>query len=75
MQDYYTCEVGQEEEAYNVAHTKCKKLVKDKHYETQIQCIMNCSAIHLHKRIKKDAREFKVTKEQYLEVSVDLFSD
>lgn len=74
MQQYFTCEPGQEEEAHMVAHAGCKKLVKDMHYEAQIQCVINYSAIHLRKPMKKnEARRYKLTKEQYLEVSVNLF--
>lgn len=76
MQDFFTCEDGYEEEADRVAHNRCYKLVKDMHYEAQVQCVINYGASFLRQKIKKEeARNLKLTKEQYLEVTLDLFSD
>ncbi|CAO2202356.1 unnamed protein product [Urochloa humidicola] len=67
--DFYTCDPGFEEKASTVIHTRCMKLVKDMHYEAQIQCVVNYGAIFLHKKItKKGARNFRLTQEQYLQV-------
>ncbi|CAN6251622.1 unnamed protein product, partial [Urochloa humidicola] len=37
--DFYTCDLGFEEKASSVIHTRCVKLVKDMHCEAQIQCV------------------------------------
>lgn len=74
MQDFYTCEPGYEELSVEVANARCVKLVKDMHYEQQVQCIVNYEATFLHKKISKAAaRKKKLTRQQYLDVSVDLF--
>ncbi|CAN6344653.1 unnamed protein product, partial [Urochloa humidicola] len=51
--DFYTCDPGSEEKASNVIHTQCVKLVKDMHYEAQIQYVVNYGAIFLHRKITK----------------------
>ena len=53
-----------------MAHNRCVKLVKDMHYEAQVQCVINFCALFLKQKIgKPEAREFKLTREQYLQVS------
>lgn len=74
MQDFFTCEPGYEEQAHDVAFARCRKLVKDMHYEAQVQCVINYSAsIRGVKMIKREARTYRLTREQYLEVSVPDF--
>lgn len=76
MQDFYRCADGYAERAPVVAHNRCVKLVKDMHYEAQIQCVVNYGALFLRQKItKKEARNWKLTREQYLEVNLALFSD
>lgn len=76
MQDFYTCLPDHEEAATAVVHNKCRKLVKDMHYEAQVQCVINYNAAFLHRRTKKEeARTMRLTREQYMEVHLDLFSD
>ena len=75
-QDFYTYEPGDVEDATIVAHNRCRKLVKDMHYESQVQCIINYCATVLHRRIKKEeARTMKLTQEQYLQVHLDKMSN
>ena len=76
MQDFYRCEEGYEERAAIVAHNRCHKLMKDMHYEAQVQCVINYSAIFLKQKIKKEvARNMKLTREQYLQVNLYLYLD
>ena len=73
MQEFYTCEPGYEEMAKVVANNRCRKLVKDMHYEAQIQCVINYYGHILRKKITKDAaRTVKLTREQYLQVNIEL---
>ena len=74
MQDFYRCDEGYEERAAIVADNRCVKLVKDIHYEAQVQCVINFCALFLKQKIgKPEARELKLTREQYLQVSLSLF--
>ena len=67
MQDFYTCLPGHEEAATAVIHNRAHKLVKDMHYEAQVQCVINYSGSILKQRIKKaEARTIRLTQEQYL---------
>jgi hypothetical protein len=76
MQDFYRLVDGCAEKADEVQETVCKKAVLDMHYEAQVQCVINYSALKFGRSMKKsEARNFKLTREQYLEVKLDLFSD
>ena len=67
MQDFYRCDDGYAEQASVVADNRCVKLVKDMHYEAQVQCVINYGAIFLKQKIKKEvARNLKLTRKQYL---------
>jgi len=67
--DFYRCDEGYEERVTIVAHNRCVKLVKDMHYEAQVQCVINYCAHFLKQKIgKPEARELKLTREQYLQV-------
>jgi len=67
--DFYRGDEGYEEQAVIVANNQCVKLVKDMHYEAQVQCIINFCALFLKQKIGKlEARELKLTREQYLQV-------
>ena len=47
--------------------------MKDMHYEAQVQCVINFSALFLKQKIEKaDARDLKLTQEQYLQVTLNL---
>ncbi|KAK3150080.1 hypothetical protein QOZ80_3AG0227660 [Eleusine coracana subsp. coracana] len=67
MWDFYKCKPGHEEDAKVVAHNRYRKLVKDMHYEAQVQCVINYTLHVIGRRIKKEeARTMKLTQEQYL---------
>ncbi|GJN35822.1 hypothetical protein PR202_gb24629 [Eleusine coracana subsp. coracana] len=69
MWDFYTCGSGHEEDAKVVAHNRCRKLMKDMHYEAQVQCVINYISHVIGQCIKKEvARTVKLTREQYLQV-------
>ena len=76
MQDFYRCDEGYEESASVTSHNRYIKLVKDMHYEAQVQCVINYGAWFLKQKIKKDvARNLKLTQEQYLQVNLYLYLD
>ena len=76
MQDFYMCDEGYEESAPVTSHNRCIKLVKDMHYEAQVQCVINYGAMFLKQKIKKEvARNLKLTREQYLQVNLYLYLD
>ena len=76
MQDFYRCDGGYEERASVTSHNRCIKLVKDMHYEAQVQCVINYCATFLTQKIKKEvARNMKLTREQYLQVNLQLYLD
>ena len=55
---------------------RCIKLIKDMHYEAQVQCVINYGAMFLKQKIKKEvARNLKLTWEQYLQVNLYLYLD
>jgi hypothetical protein len=57
--------------ANKVAETACCKLVKDMHYETRIQAIIQYYAEYKHMKIKKpQARQMRLTKEEYMMVNI-----
>ena len=75
MQDFYRLMDGYAEKAEEVQESICKKLVRDMHYEAQVQCVINYGANKLGTKIPKgEARTLKLTREQYLEVKLGLFS-
>jgi len=74
MQDFYRCDEGYEESASVTSHNQCIKLVKDMHYEAQVQCVIKYGAMFLKQKIKKEvARNMKLTREQYLQVHLQLY--
>ena len=71
MQDFYRCEDGMQAVAREVANTACHKLVADMLYEAHIQA--NCDykrRIEGVKVGKKDVRNLRLTREQYLRVNI-----
>ena len=52
MQNFYRCDEGYEERAWVTSHNRCIKLVKDMHYEAQVQCVINYDAMFLKQKIK-----------------------
>ena len=67
---------GYQECASITSLNQCIKLVKDMHYEAQVQCVINYGAMFLKPKIKKEvARNMKLTQEQYLLVNLQLYLD
>ena len=71
MQDFYRWEDGTLPEATMVANTTCYKLVADMLYEARVQAIMDYKARIEKVKVKKPAaRDIRLTREQYVHVSV-----
>jgi hypothetical protein len=77
MQDFYRLVGRFEEKAEQVQEMVCKKLVLDMHYEAQVQCVINYSAIKWGKKMTKaEVRTYRLTQEQYDVVKLHFsFSD
>ena len=72
MQDFFRCEEGYEAKADAVADKTAKKLVKDMHYETRNQAMLQFHVEFLRERIpKRAARTMSLTPEQYLKVNIE----
>ena len=64
MQDFFRCEKGYEAKADVVADKAAKKLVKDMHYETRIQAMIQYHTEILKVRVPKSAtRTMRLTLE------------
>ena len=71
MQDFYKCEEGMMTVTHEVANMACHKLVADMLYEACIQA--NCDYKHRIEKVKtnkRDVRNLKLTREQYLRVNI-----
>jgi hypothetical protein len=70
MQDFFRCQEGQEERAYQVAYASYKRSVSDLVYESRIQAHIDYNAKFRKRRIDKtQARRETLTREQYLQVN------
>ena len=72
MQDFFRCQLGQEDRAYQVAYASYKRRVSDLYYEARLQTHRDYNATFRNKRINKTQarRETEVlTREQYLQVN------
>ena len=70
MQDFFRCQLGQEDSAYQVAYASCKRRVTDLHYESCIQAQIDYNAKFLLRRVnKEEARWMTLTREQYIQVN------
>ena len=72
MQDFFRCQPGQEDRAYQVAYASCKRRVADLYYEVRLQAHRDYNATFRNRRINKTQarRETEVlTREQYLQVN------
>jgi hypothetical protein len=72
MQDFLRCQPGQEERAYQVAYTSCKRRVSDLYYEARLQAHIDYNATYCNRRInRKQARSETeiLIREQYLLVN------
>ena len=71
MQDFYRWEDGTLPEAMMVANTACYKLVADMLYEARVQTVVDYKARIEKVKVKKlAARDIRLTREQYVQVSV-----
>ena len=71
MQDFFRCEEGYKAKVDVVADKAAKKLVKDMHYETRNQAMLQFHVEFLRERIpKRAARTMSLTPEQYLKVNI-----
>jgi hypothetical protein len=69
MQDFFRCQLGQEERAYQVAYVSCKRRVSNLYYEARLQAHIDYNATYSNRRInRKQARSETeiLTREQYL---------
>jgi hypothetical protein len=72
MQDFFRCQTGQEERAYQVAYASYKRRVSDLYYEARIQAHIDYNANFRNRRINKTQarREMEtLTREEYLQVN------
>ena len=72
MQDFFRCQPGKEERAYQVAYASCKRRVADLYYESRIQAHIDYNATFCNRRISKlQARQDVeiLKREQYLQVN------
>jgi hypothetical protein len=72
MQDFFRCQPGREEKAYQVAYASCKRRVSGLYYEARLQAHIDYNATYCNRRINiKQARsDIEIlTREQYLLVN------
>jgi hypothetical protein len=72
MQDFFRCQPGQEEKAYQVAYASCKRRVSDLYYQARLQSHIDYNATYFYRRInRKQTRSDTeiLTREQYLLVN------
>ena len=72
MQDFFRCQPGQEDRAYQVAYASCKRRVSDLYYEARLQAHRDYNATFRNRRINKTQarRQIEIlTREQYLQVN------
>ena len=53
MQDFFRCQPGQEDRAYQVAYASCKRRVSDLYYEARLQAHRDYNATFRNRRINK----------------------
>ena len=71
MQDIYRCQEGMLLKAMQVANTACYKLVADMLYETRVHAVVDYKARIEKVKVKKPAaRDIRLTREQYVQVSM-----
>jgi hypothetical protein len=59
-------EPGFEQQAFRVAETACRKLMKNMHYEARIQAVIQYHAVK-----KPVAKQMLLTREQYMQVNIE----
>ena len=74
MQDFYRCEEGMITMAREVANTACHMPVADMLYEVRVQATCDYKRrIEGVKINKMDARNHRLTREQYLRVNIQYY--
>jgi hypothetical protein len=53
MQDFFRCQPGQEDRAYQVAYASCKRRVSDLYYEARLQAHRDYNAQFRNRKINK----------------------
>jgi hypothetical protein len=53
MQDFFRCQPGQEERAYQVAYASSKRRVSDLYYEARLQAHIDYNATYCNRRINR----------------------
>lgn len=71
MRDFFRCEPGQEDLAAQTTRRACVKLVKDMHYKTRVQAIVDHFARRKVKVTKTEAREMRLSREDYIRVNIE----
>ena len=65
MQTFYRCEEGYEEDAADVIHKECKRLLQNLRHEVRVQAVRDYYA---GRGIKQECRDKFLSKEQYMKV-------
>ena len=68
MQTFYRCEEGYEEEAADVIHKECKRLLQNIWHEVRVQAVRDYYVGHGIKKPKQECRDKFLSKEQYMKV-------
>ena len=68
MQKFYRCEEGYKEEAADVIHKECKRLLQNLRHEDRVQSIRDYYADRGIKKSKRECRDKFLIKEQYMKV-------
>ena len=64
MQDFYRCQEGYEAKVASISEEAAKKLMKDIHYDTRVQAIIDYYAQYRGMKVKKEeARTMNLTRE------------
>ena len=68
MQTFYRCEEGYEEEAADVIHKECKRLLQNLRDEARVQSVRDYYADCGIKKSKQECRDKFLSKEKYMKV-------
>ena len=68
MQTFYRCEEGYEEEAADVIHKECKRLLQNLRHEVWVQAVRDYYTGRGIKKLKQECRDKFLSKEQYMKV-------
>ena len=68
MQKFYRCEEGYEEEAADVIHKECKRLLQNLRHEVRVQAVRDYYAGRGIKKPKQESHDKFLSKEKYMKV-------